>query len=428
MRCALVVVAALFAAACHRRASLNVLIVTIDTARADAFGVYGSRLRASPTVDRVAARGVVFESATTPVPLTLPSHTSLFTGTFPPHHGVRENGSNNVPQGLITLAELFHNNGYRTGAFVAAYVLDARWGLNQGFDTYSGNFDATRTDVFSLADLQRPANEVIDDALPWLLTNGNQEKPFFAWVHLFDPHMPYAPPSPFRERFANNPYAGEIAFADSQLARLLDKVDLTRTIVVIAGDHGEGFGEHGEHGHGLLLYEETLHVPLIIASPAGLPRGIRVPTPVSLVDIYPTLAELVDLQSPPVQGHSLVPLCRGSRTHPTPIYAETLYPRRRFGWSELRALRDGSRKLIDSSRPELYDLREDPRESHDLAAARPEVLRERRGELKKAVAVLEQNPATQSAAAIDADTMRSPNLRPRNAESTATDRRSAIFP
>jgi arylsulfatase A-like enzyme/Tfp pilus assembly protein PilF len=405
MRRGLIVVAVtLLLAACRRREPLNVLIVTFDTARADAFGVYGSRSGASPSVDRVAAKGVVFESATATAPLTLPSHTSLFTGTFPPHHGVRENGSNNVPESLVTLAELFRGNGYRTGAFVAAYILDARWGLNQGFDTYSGNFDATNPDVFSLADLQRPANEVVDDALRWLQSGRKETKPFFAWVHLFDPHMPYAPPPPFRQRYASNPYAGEIAFADSQLARLLDEIDLNKTVVVIAGDHGEGFGEHEEHGHGLLLYEESLHVPLIIATPDGLPRGLRVATPVSLVDVYPTVAELTGLKSPPaVQGHSLVPLCRGSRAHLTPIYAETLYPRRRFGWSELHALRDGSRKLIDSSRPELYDLQGDPRELRDLAAPRPEVLRERRGQLKKAVAMLEKNAATQTAPPIDAE-------------------------
>jgi arylsulfatase A-like enzyme/Tfp pilus assembly protein PilF len=400
----ILIAAMLLFAACRGREPRSVLIVTFDTARADAFGVYGSRSGASPAVDRIAARGVVFESATATAPLTLPSHTSLFTGTFPPRHGVRENGNNNVPESLVTLAELFHGQGYRTGAFVAAYVLDARWGLNQGFDTYSGNFDATNPDVFSLADLQRPANEVIDDALRWLQSGRKETKPFFAWVHLFDPHMPYAPPSPFRERYTTNPYAGEIAFADSQLARLLDDIDLDKTIIVIAGDHGEGFGEHEEHGHGLLLYEETLHVPLIIATPDGLPRGLRVVTPVSLVDVYPTVAELAGLQSPPaIQGHSLVPLCRGSRTHATPIYAETLYPRRRFGWSELLALRDGSRKLIDSSRPELYDLQQDPRERRDLAAARPDALREQRGQLRKAVAALEKNSVAQASLPVDAE-------------------------
>jgi arylsulfatase A-like enzyme/Tfp pilus assembly protein PilF len=394
-----IIVLAVVAASCGRREPHNVLVITLDTTRADALGTYGSRTGASPNLDRVAADAVVFESATAPAPLTLPSHTSLFTGTFPPYHGVRENGSNNVPESVVTLAELFRDKGYRTGAFVGAYVLDPRWGLNQGFDTYSADFDATNPDVFSLADLQRPANEVIDDATRWLESG---REPFFAWVHLFDPHMPYAPPPVFEQRFTNDPYAGEIAFVDSELARLLRKIDLTKTIVVIAGDHGEGFGEHEERGHGLLLYEEAIHVPLIIAAPA-LKRG-RVRVPVSLVDVFPTLTELCGIESGAVvHGHSLVPLANGARTHATPIYAETLYPRRRFGWSELTMLRAGAHKLIESSQPELYDLASDPREIRDLAASRPDALRDQRGDLRRAEGSFAKNAVRQAEVVLDAE-------------------------
>ena len=402
-RLLLATAALLLITSCQRRERLNVLVVTLDTTRADALGVYGARTGASPSVDAVAATGVIFDSATAVAPLTIPSHTSLFTGTFPPFHGVRENGRNRVPEKLVTLAELFKAKGYRTGASVGAYVLDARWGLNQGFDMYAGAFDSTNPDVSSLADLQRPANEVIDDALRWLRAETGREKPFFLWVHLFDPHTPYAPPSPFRERYATNPYAGEIAFADSELSRLLRQVDPANTALVIAGDHGEGFGEHRELGHGLLLYEETLHVPLIVAAP-GLPRGARVSTPVSLVDVFPTLAELAGVAAPAeVRGHSLAPLWRGAKTHATPIYAETIYPRNRFGWSDLRALRDGSRKIIESSRPEMYDLRDDPGERRDLAGEQPAALRDRRGQLARVAASLETNAIRETAVPIDAE-------------------------
>ncbi len=390
--------------ACRRESPPNILLVTIDTARADAFGPYGSKLGSTPTIDALAREGVVFEQAMSPVPLTLPSHASLLTGTFPPRHSVRENGAHALPTEMITAAELFRDSGYRTGAFVGAYVLDARWGLDQGFDVYSGSFDASSADVFSLADLQRTADRVADDALAWL--GQSSEKPFFAWAHFYDPHTPYTPPPAVGERFAD-PYAGEIAFTDSQLARLLKSLEergqLRNTIVVVAADHGEGFGEHGENGHGLLLYEETLHVPLIVRAP-GLAPGRRVSVPVSLVDVLPTLTELARVKAPAqVQGQSLVSLARGGDEHATPIYAETVYPRRRFGWSALRVLRDGPWKVIESSEPELYDVASDARENRDLSSARNDVLRRALHRLRETSTKLARGAASPRPSGADAE-------------------------
>jgi arylsulfatase A-like enzyme/predicted Zn-dependent protease len=361
----------LFVSSCPSRQRLNVVLITFDTSRADAFGIYGSRTGATPAVDNLGREGVVFAQASATVPLTLPSHASLMTGTFPPYHGIRENGGHALSPRLTTLAQSLREHGYRTGAFVGAYVVDARWGLNHGFDMYSGSFDPTSSDAFSLGDLRRSADRVTDDALSWL--NTRSDKPFFAWLHFYDPHSPYDPPPAYAQRFAGNPYIAAIAFADSQLGRLLHALDRNgqrqNTIIVVAADHGEGFGEHGESGHGLLLYEETLHVPLVLNAPGILPKSVRVDTPVSLVDVFPTIADLVGIAIPPqVQGHSLIPLLKDRGRHETPIYAETLYPRLRFGWSELRAWRSGGKKLIDSSDPELYDLATDPAERHDLSA------------------------------------------------------------
>ena len=384
---------AILAAACTREKP-NVLLVTFDTSRADVFGAYGSRTIATSNFDALASRGALFEQADATVPLTLPSHTSILTGTFPPFHGVRENGNRTVPAQLVTLAELLHDNGYRTGAFVGAYVLDARWGLNQGFDLYSGNFDATSADVTSIGDLRRPADQVADDAVAWM--RAHTGKPYFAWVHFYDPHSPYAPPQTFAHRFSD-PYVAAVAFADSQLGRLMTIADQNNTIVIVTADHGEGFGEHGERGHGLLLYEETLHVPLVIAAP-GM-RKTRIATPVSLVDIFPTVADLLHIKRPAaVQGHSLMPLIAGATKHDTPVYAETMYPRLRFGWSELTSLRQGARKYIDSPKPELYDLAADPPEKNNLPTT--SVPDERRA-LRRIVASLEENAPAQTAQAAD---------------------------
>lgn len=350
----------------------NVLFVTVDTLRADRLPAYGGSGVRTPTIDALAARGVVFERCITATPLTLPSHTTIFSGTLPLHHGVRDNGAFTVPKELPLLPELFRSHGYATAAFVGAFVLDSRWKLNRGFDVYFDQFDTRKANLVSIGDIERPAGEVVDAALGWLETR-DPKKPFFLWIHLFDPHAPYVPPPPFAEEYADRPYLGEIAYVDSQLARVVAFLGARglsgRTAVVLAGDHGESLGDHGEEGHGFFVYQEALHVPLLLASP-GTARPARRSEVVSLADVLPTVVELSDLPLPAgVQGRSLVPLLSGrARLERRPVYSETYYPRLHFGWSELSSIQDGRYKLIESPEPELYDLDADPEEKKNLAS------------------------------------------------------------
>ena len=352
----------------------NVLLITVDTIRADRIGAYGFEEIDTPIIDSLAARGVTFTRAYSPTPLTLPSHTSIFSGTFPPYHGVRDNAAFVAPPELTMMAELFHANGYSTAAFVGAFVLDSRWGLEQGFETYFDEFELPRQHIVELGAVQRPANEVIDAALEWL--GGEGSPPFFLWVHLYDPHTPYAPPEPYKSRYEDRPYLGEIAFTDAQIGRLLEALQTRglwdNTFVVLAGDHGESLGEHHEIEHGFFIYEESTHVPLIVSLPFAQLQGIRRSELVSLVDILPTIVEMSGLAAPPeLQGLSLVPLFFGQpddwRQY---VYSETFYPRYHFGWSELQAVQDDRYKLILSPDPELFDLVEDPDESINLVDER----------------------------------------------------------
>lgn len=353
--------------------SLNVILITLDTCRADRLGCYGYPGVQTPTIDGFAARGVRFADCIAQTPLTLPSHTSLLSGTLPFFHGVRDNGGFVVPPELTTLAEVFKDGGYATSAFVAAYVLDSKWGLAQGFDYYYDQFDLSKFEKISLDSVQRPANEVIDESLKWL--EANKARKFFAWIHLYDPHTPYQPPEPFKSRYPKNPYVGEIAFADFELARLwswLEGAGLTgSTILVFAGDHGESLGEHRELTHGFFVYQEAIRVPLIFVTPWAKFRGVTADAVVSLIDVMPTVLEMAGLARPSeVQGQSLVPLFfHPGRRAARFAYSETYYPRFHFGWSELRSLQDGRHKLIIAPDPELYDLAADAEEANDLAPA-----------------------------------------------------------
>ena len=350
----------------------NVLFVTVDTLRADRLPAYGRKDVRTPALDGLAARAAVFERAYSTTPLTLPAHTTIFSGTYPLRHGVRDNGGFVVPAELPLLAERFRARDYQTAAFVAAFVLDSRWGLDRGFDVYHDDFDTRKANLVSIGDIERPGGEVVDAALAWL-DGRNGSRPYFLWVHLFDPHAPYAPPPPFSQEYANAPYLGEIAYVDAQLARLFARAG-ENTAIVFAGDHGESFGEgeHEEIGHGMFVYQETLRVPLFIASPnggRGRVRDVRRPEVVSLADIAPTLVELAGLEPlSGMQGASLVPLLAGRPGWTgRPAYAETLYPFYHFGWSPLATIQDGKWKLIESSDPELYDLEADPGETRNLA-------------------------------------------------------------
>ncbi len=348
----------------------NVILITVDTLRADKVGCYGNSLVKTPAMDGFAAAGVRFDNCIAQTPLTLPSHTTILTGTLPIHHGVRDNGGFVVPSELVTMAETFKAEGYATAAFVAAYVLDSKWGLDQGFDTYFDKFDLSRFEKISLGEVQRPANEVMDEALGWLEENKGGK--FFAWIHLYDPHTPYAPPEPFESEYPRNPYLGEIAFTDSQLARLRDFIDQNGLrddlFLVLAADHGESLGEHDETTHGFFVYQAAIHVPLIVATPFPELKGVISSETVTLADIMPTVLEMAGIDTPPaVQGRSLVPsFFRPGAGTGHLAYAETFYPRYHYGWSELTSVQDGRFKLILAPVPELYDLDSDPGEEKNL--------------------------------------------------------------
>ncbi|HEY7289209.1 MAG TPA: sulfatase-like hydrolase/transferase [Vicinamibacterales bacterium] len=359
----------------RRDTRLSVLVITIDTLRADHLGSYGYQPAQTAALDRLASRGVRFEHASTVAPLTLPAHSSLMTGTFPAAHGVRDNGGFYLGDDQTTLATVMRSQGYRTGGFVAAFVLDHRWGIGQGFDRYFDDFDLGKYRVeLGLDAVQRPGSEVVTQAIDWL--DRDTTRPFFAWVHLYEPHAPYEPPDAIRQRFPPTmagAYDGEVATADLQVGRLLDHLAdsgrLDRTLVVALGDHGESLGEHGEEQHGFFVYESDIRIPLIIAGPR-VPTRV-VPDQVRIVDVMPTVLQLLGVTVPSrVQGRSLLPLLRGEHMDLVGL-SETWYPRHHYGWSELTSIQDGRYHFIAAPRRELYDLQADPQELHDIAAENP---------------------------------------------------------
>ena len=338
----------------------SVVLVTLDTTRADRLGCYGRADAGTPHLDALAARGVRFETARTAAPITLPAHATILTGLYPMSHGVHDNGIASLGPSARTLPELLQDEATSTGAFVAAFVLSDRFGLDQGFSRYD---EVPNTRLLSGGLMEeRPADQVVDAALAWLAEVRGW---FFLWVHLFDPHHPYAPPAPFATRFAGDPYQGEIAFADQELGRLFRAVDARDGEVVFAvtADHGESLGEHGEATHAAFVYDATMRVPLILAG-AGVPTGAVVQDPVATVDVAPTLLELSAVEPPSgLDGVSLVPLFTGGEVRrPRPILLETYWGYLNHGWSPLLAVCDETRKLIDAPRAELYDLVADPGE------------------------------------------------------------------
>jgi arylsulfatase A-like enzyme/Tfp pilus assembly protein PilF len=368
----------------------NVVLVTIDTLRADRLGAYGNDSGLTPHLDRLAREGVLFENASAAAPLTLPAHASILTGTYPLHHGIRDNGGYHLGAASVTLAETMQSRGYRTGAFVGAFVLDSRWGLDQGFDRYFDDFDFESFDDVSLGAVSRPGDEVIAEALRFL--NEAKPGPFFAWVHLYDPHAPYDPPEPYRGLHASRRYGlydGEVAHTDELVGRLLEWLSREslqeNTLVAVMGDHGESLEEHGELDHGFFVYDATMNVPFLIKGPGLEAANLRVQAQVRSIDLMPTVLELVGAEVPPaVQGVSLVPLARGEKaTLDLSAYRESLYPRLHYGWSELRSLRSEKFHFIDAPAPELYDLRSDPKEERNLASERPEALSELRSRLEE---------------------------------------------
>jgi arylsulfatase A-like enzyme/tetratricopeptide (TPR) repeat protein len=390
----------------------NVVLVTLDTVRADHLGCYGHPRSTSPNVDALAGRGVLFSQAATVAPLTLPAHASMLTGMYPTHHGVRVNGNTAVGQSQRTLAEVLHDRGYATGAFIAGFVLDGRWGLNQGFDVYDDRFDLNRYEHVDLGSVQRPGNVVMDAALAWLAAH--EQGSFFAWIHLYDAHAPYEPPEPFASQYAGlglaGLYDGEIAFADAQVGRCvswLRENGLDRkTVVVVVGDHGEGLGSHGEGNHGYFVYDYALRVPLVVATPLAALQGVRVESQVSIVDVFPTVLALAGFDVPgTVHGRSLVPAMLGRPLAEGYAYAESMTPSLQFGWSPLQTLRTSRYKLIQAPRPELYDLSVDPGEQTNVAARQPLVLEELAARLDRLVAETSRDAPEPATADLDMDTV-----------------------
>lgn len=375
---------------CRRGASAselaghNVLLITLDTTRADRIGCYGYEKAETPAIDGVAARGALFEQAIAQVQLTLPSHSSILTGRYPRELGVRDNARNALGPEHPTLAEVFKEKGYRTGAFVAAFVLDSQFGLDRGFDIYSDDMDDRHVRHDPLH-AQQPANVISDRALAWL--NEEANKPFFAWIHYYDPHDPYTPPEPFRgpDRL---PYDGEIAFMDSQIARILQWLEARRltdnTLVVIVGDHGESFGEHGERGHTNFIYETNLLVPLIFAHPKVISGPKRNSSVVEIMDVFPTILELFGVEPPPrLHSRSLVPAFSGRKLAEKSAYSESLYVFNSYGWAEQRSLTTPRWKYISSTKAELYDRKADPGEMKNLLLDEPRVASDMLDQLKR---------------------------------------------
>jgi choline-sulfatase len=346
----------------------SVLLITLDTTRADHLGCYGAVTAATPRLDALARSGVRFDLALSPVPLTLPAHASILSGRVPRRHGIRDNAGFHLTDSVPLLTERFRDAGYATAAFVSAAVLDREGGLNRGFAIYD---DTVRIGDRRTFDYQeRAGSQTVDAALGSL---PSLKPPFFLWVHLYDPHFPYVPPEPYKTRFAKHPYDGEIAFDDAQVGRLLDalRVDGETVVVAVAGDHGESLGDHGERTHGVFLYQSTQRVPLILYG-RGVPVGRTITVPVGLVDLAPTLLELAGLPAlPDTDGRSLLPYLRGSAEQPNDYEMETFYPSLSYGWAPLTALVSWPYKYIAAPRPELYELPTDPVETHDLTRDRP---------------------------------------------------------
>jgi len=344
----------------------NVLLITIDTLRTDRLSCYSREHLETPHIDSLAHRGVLFDYAFAHTSTTLPSHTNILLGRTPLYHGVHENSNFIVQEDHLTLAEFLKDMGYATGAFVGAYPLDSRFGLDQGFSTYDDEYgsQSTRGDKYYV---ERRAEEVVDRALLWVK---RQSSPWFLWVHVFDPHTPYEPPQPFEDRFKEDLYNGEVAYVDSELGKIFDYLESEKsyknTLIVLTGDHGEGLGQHGEPTHGFFAYNTTIRIPLIFYFP-GIEPG-HVTDYVGHMDIFSTICDVLNLKKPEIlAGVSLLPSIKGKKLEHGPIYFESLYPFYSRGWAPLRGYIDNGEKYIESPIPEVYNLNEDFDEQNNLA-------------------------------------------------------------
>ena len=384
----------------------NLLLVTFDTTRADRIGCYGYEGAGTPTLDGLARDGVLFGRCITPAPITLPSHATLLTGFQPYGHGARNNGTHKVSGDVRSIAERLKEVGFSTGAVVSSFVLDSRFGLDAGFDSYDDDLSAgIGQGEFGYAETR--GDDTTRRALKWLDERG--EERWFLWVHYFDPHADYSPPEPYRSRYKSSPYDGEIAYTDAMLGELLRQLrlsgELDETLVIVTADHGEALGDHGESTHGVFIYDSTTHVPLLMKHPE-LPEGRRVEEVIGLVDIAPTAMDLMGVTyGDEFDGRSFITamLSQGSPFEATPAYSESMFPRVGFGWSDLRALRGEDWRYVRAPRPELYDLRQDPGELKDLSEAQPELLAGRARELEVLLPEVEVEVYTRDGGGMDTD-------------------------
>jgi arylsulfatase A-like enzyme/Tfp pilus assembly protein PilF len=362
-------------------AAPNVVLITIDTARADAMGFLGSKDGVTPNLDRLARQSIVFSRAYAQVPLTTPSHATILTGTYPQFNHLNDLGTS-LAKNIPYLPDILRQRGYRTAAIVGSQVLDPRSaavpGFERGFDTYDADFHSRQPGEDRYHSVERRASVVMDHAMAWLKQRPGG--PFFLWVHLYDPHDPYDPPPPFNTRYAANPYHGELAYSDFAIGKLLTRLRAQAlfdgTLIAVVADHGEAFGEHGERSHGFFLYDETVHVPLLIKLPRQYSAGTRIESRARLVDLAPTILLAVGIKIPgAMQGEPLLRLTKqglvarqsANPSYAPPAYSETDYPHRAFGWSALYAWRAGKYLYIDAPQPELYDESADPAQVHNLA-------------------------------------------------------------
>ncbi len=384
----------------------NVILISIDTCRADYLSCYGYPRKTTPNIDAIANTAALFENVISPVPVTLPSHCSMMTGTIPPHHGVHDNDNYYLNASNITLAEVLKEKGFATAAFVSAFILDSQFALDQGFDTYYDQFEM-RLDGLEAS--ERRADRTTRLTIDWL-DNHSREK-FFLFVHYYDPHTDYQPPEPFASQFSDNLYAGEIAYTDHQIAKLIGKLKslniFDSSLIIITSDHGEMLGEHGEDEHGYFIYQSALKVPLIFKLPRQR-KPQRTKDLVGLVDIAPTVYSLLGIKPPsPLHGRDLSTYLRSDAISPQQryIYAESLYPTK-YGGNSLLGVVSGRYKYIQTTRPELYDLEVDPAESENLILSRPDLARILREQLKHTLDESVRKPESDAAAVPDEETIR----------------------
>ena len=377
-------------------ADAPLILISVDTLRADRLPAYGYQKIRTPNIDAFAAHSVLFERAYSHAPQTLPAHASILSGALPFEHGVRDNVGFTLAPGRWSLPGALRERGWPTAGFVSAYVLRAQTGISQGFDTYDSELPAASGEQ-SVGQVQRPGEATIAAAEGWL-SHRDPARPFFLFLHLYEPHTPYSPPARFG---SYDPYDGEVAHVDEMLGRFFERLRALnlydRATIVLLSDHGEGLGDHGEQEHGLFLYQETIRIPLIVKLP-GRSAARRVPVPVQQIDLAPTILDLIGAPAiANTHGRSLKPVLEGTGTVPdTGIYSEALYSRYHFGWSELYSLTDARYRLIRAPRDELFDLERDPREMASVAGERPQV----RQAMRAALEGLIRNAAISAPAAV----------------------------